>query len=416
MADTWITDLRHYLDDRGRMDHLPGPALGIARHLASIVAWTSATQGAGTQRTNVTCRRRPNKRRCTGEIHAGIDADGEAVVWYCPACGDNGEIRGWHETRWDRSPHGTDRSLPLPEIPSPLGPAGSERVLRDIQRAMEDRDFNSMEEAQEFLNQFVGRPVPHGDPGDDALTRAMDLVIEAMETETAEEAIALARQALEVSPDCSDAYLLLSDIDTETQEAEMALVEEAVRAGERALGPDAFEEDVGHFWGLVTTRPYMRARLRLAELLSIRGEHDQAIDHCRELLRLNPNDNQGVRYQLCDLFFEIGNDEEVLKLLGQYKNDASAEWSYCLALVLFRTEGESEAANSALDEALEFNPHVPAFLLGRKAIFDYITEYVRPHSEEEAAGYALSGIQHWRETYGAVRWLRQRTPSRFSSR
>jgi hypothetical protein len=30
-----------------------------------------------------------------------------------------------------------------------------------------------------------------------------------------------------------------------------------VAAGERSLGPKAFEEDAGHFWGILETRPYM---------------------------------------------------------------------------------------------------------------------------------------------------------------
>ena len=29
-------------------------------------------------------------------------------------------------------------------------------------------------------------------------------------------------------------------------------------AGERALGPETYQRDVGHFWGLLETRPYMR--------------------------------------------------------------------------------------------------------------------------------------------------------------
>ncbi|HXY17585.1 MAG TPA: tetratricopeptide repeat protein [Gaiellaceae bacterium] len=71
----------------------------------------------------------------------------------------------------------------------------------------------------------------------------------------------------------------------------------SVAAGERALGPRIFAEGAGYFWGLVETRPYMRARAALAALLWKLGRREEALEHARELLRLNPNDNQGIRYQ-----------------------------------------------------------------------------------------------------------------------
>lgn len=39
------------------------------------------------------------------------------------------------------------------------------------------------------------------------------------------------------------------------------LYAEGVSAGERALGRQVFEQEAGHFWSAVETRPYMRARL-----------------------------------------------------------------------------------------------------------------------------------------------------------
>lgn len=41
----------------------------------------------------------------------------------------------------------------------------------------------------------------------------------------------------------------------------------------------------------------MRARAALAGTLWRLGRREEAVDHQRELLRLNPNDNQGLRYR-----------------------------------------------------------------------------------------------------------------------
>ncbi len=50
-------------------------------------------------------------------------------------------------------------------------------------------------------------------------------------------------------------------------------------AGERALGPEVFETEAGHFWGVTETRPYMRARFGLARCLEDLERTDEAIGH-----------------------------------------------------------------------------------------------------------------------------------------
>ncbi len=105
MADTWITDMRHYLNEVGELpDGIPVPALKLALFQGAIIAWVTETGcriGQGC-RTNVNCRRSPNRRPCLGEIAALYEAKSEALTWECPLCGDNGRISGWEGTPWDR--------------------------------------------------------------------------------------------------------------------------------------------------------------------------------------------------------------------------------------------------------------------------------------------------------------------------
>jgi hypothetical protein len=101
-------------------------------------------------------------------------------------------------------------------------------------------------------------------------------------------------------------------------------------------------EDAGNFWGILETRPYMRARAGVAECLWEMGEAARAVEHYRELMRLNPGDNQGNRYPLARLLLQEGQDEELGALLGEYGEEASAEWLYTRALWMFRREGASE--------------------------------------------------------------------------
>ena len=87
------------------------------------------------------------------------------------------------------------------------------------------------------------------------------------------ERIKLAKQALTISDDCVDAYVLLAEESAKTLPEARDLYAIGVKAGERVLGKELFTEAVGHFWGMVETRPYMRARAGLANCLWLLGEY-----------------------------------------------------------------------------------------------------------------------------------------------
>jgi tetratricopeptide (TPR) repeat protein len=219
--------------------------------------------------------------------------------------------------------------------------------------------------------------------------------------------VELARRALEISKDCADAYVLLAEEGARSLNEAKDLYEQGVKAGERALGPQAFKEYVGHFWGVLETRPYMRARLGLAQCLWMLGARQQAIEHYTDMLHLNPNDNQGIRYILANCLLEEGSDEALGKLLEQYEDDAAATWLYTRALWMFRQEGASEKANACLKEALEENRFVPSYLLGRKRLPKRLPEYIGFGDENEAIAYAAEAIKVWQKTEGALQWLRR---------
>ncbi len=186
----------------------------------------------------------------------------------------------------------------------------------------------------------------------------------------------------------------------------MQFYEQGVKAGERALGPKMFKENAGHFWGILETRPYMRARAGLAECLWLMGEHQQAIGHYQEMLCLNPGDNQGLRYILVNLLLEAGDNSAARKLMSQYKDDYSATWFCARALLLFRHEGTSQKASTALQEAIGYNRFVPPYLLGRKNLPRQMPDYISPGDDTEAMDYVASAMRIWQQTEGALRWLR----------
>jgi tetratricopeptide (TPR) repeat protein len=119
---------------------------------------------------------------------------------------------------------------------------------------------------------------------------------------------------------------------------------QGVAAGERALGKERFERDAGHFWGILETRPYMRARAGLASCLRTEGRRQEAIEHWADMLRLNPGDNQGIRYVLLAALLEAGDDARIEALLKGYRADPAASWAYGRPLVAFRTRDDTAPA------------------------------------------------------------------------
>jgi tetratricopeptide (TPR) repeat protein len=240
---------------------------------------------------------------------------------------------------------------------------------------------------------------------DPDLQKAQDLMYQAWEERNPARRIILAHEALSISPNCADAYVLLAEEEADTLGRALEYYQKGVEAGERALGKEYFKENAGYFWGLLETRPYMRARQGLANCLWELGRKEETLAHYREMLRLNPSDNQGIRYSLLGLLLSLHRDAEARELLDEYAEDWTAEWLYTRALLAFRERGVSEEAEKALQEALEENPHVPAYLTARKRIPAYLPDYISLGEENEAAAYASDYLPYWRRTPGALDWL-----------
>lgn len=252
---------------------------------------------------------------------------------------------------------------------------------------------------EQTLSEFGGKPGKKG-----PLDMAQDIIYSAWETEPLRQKVALAKKALGISPDCADAYVILADSTANIGEA-AALFREGVKAGERAIGKEGFEKFAGHFWGVLETRPYMRARSGLAECLWEGGQREESVEHYKDMLRLNPGDNQGLRYVLAPKLILMGRYNEVEALFKEYEDEGTAEWEYGKALLAFRKNGGGAAAREALAAAVKCNKYVPKYLLAEKRMPIELPQYVGFGDENEAVSYVYGSLEVWKETAGALLWL-----------
>ena len=290
----------------------------------------------------------------------------------------------------------------VPE-PPPFDQRLMERNLLAIKQTVEEKNFDSVEEMNRYWNEMnkTGK-VPQWTPRV-PVEQAQSLIYEALES-VGTKRLKLAEQALKISPDCADAYVLLAEEKAQNMEEAASLYEAGVKAGERALGKKTFKKQAGRFWGIIETRPYMRARAGLAQCLWLMGRQEDAIGHYRELLRLNPNDNQGVRYLLAAALLEMGKIDALEELLGQY-DEPTAAWLYTKPLVAYVKQGDTTEARKLLREALDYNPHVVSYLLGEKKLPKELPQRVGFGDKNEAVAYAAEFGTGWHKTKGAIDWL-----------
>jgi len=288
----------------------------------------------------------------------------------------------------------------------PLDCREVEQGLAQLLRSAKEQGIDSPEELNAYFARQAGKPLPS--PRADSTDRgqAEALVHRALQA-AGRARVMLAREATRRWVDCADAWALLAESMPDPARS-LELYREAVAAAERALGPDALRDRRGHFWSVLETRPYMRARLGLAFSLWDAGDIESALGHWSEMIELDPGDHQGARYPLVHRLLTLGRDDDAARVLARFTEDQSAEFAYARVLVTFRRTREGDAANRALESATRSNPHVLKYLLAPEGLPDDLPAEYAPHSEEEAQVAADALSDAWATSPGAVDWLRGR--------
>ena len=235
---------------------------------------------------------------------------------------------------------------------------------------------------------------------------AQELVYNAWEANDPADACNLFEQALELDRSNVDAWLGLMQFTPLNQEERIDLLKKLVEMGAENLGKKAFKTDKGHFWGILETRPYMRARSQLAQALVEANRLDEAVLEHEGMLDLNPGDNQGIRYGLLALYLAQKRLEDAAKMFETYDEreySAIFGWAYVLDRFLV---GDITGAEEALKQTCERNPHTMAYFLGhRKLPKNMPGSYSMGSNEEAMIAYDILKIA-WKKHPKAKKWLK----------
>jgi hypothetical protein len=100
----YVIDVRHYLNDKGDIVALIGPARKMTEFVTAVIAHASDFDRPEEHPGPLCFKCRKRDRQ---SVHTMLDED-DIVRWHCVRCNTSGQISNWQHTFWDLS-----QGLPL---------------------------------------------------------------------------------------------------------------------------------------------------------------------------------------------------------------------------------------------------------------------------------------------------------------
>lgn len=221
--------------------------------------------------------------------------------------------------------------------------------------AKDVKDLN--ERLQEFIQKYNAGEIEYENT---ILDDAYELLKKAENAKSKTQAIKYAKEAYDMCPDCFDAILFQVNLEDNPIKS-LKLLNEGLEIEEERLKKEGYftKESIGHFYGIFETRPYIRGLYNKVELLIIHGKMKKAIEICKEILRLNTNDNLGARYLLMALYAYFEEENEILKLYKKYPEE-HLEMLFPLFVLYYKLENDTKA-KEYLNRINKANPHFLKF-------------------------------------------------------
>ncbi|KAM9408833.1 suppressor of tumorigenicity 7 protein-like isoform 2-T2 [Pholidichthys leucotaenia] len=217
--------------------------------------------------------------------------------------------------------------------------------------------------------------------------------------------IKAAHQAIEINHQCAAAYVLLA-------EEEATTIIEAERLFKKALSIAGKD-----------TNLLVYIKRRLAMCARKLGRIKEAVKMMRDLMKEFPLLGMlNIHENLLEALLELQAYADVQAVLAKYDDISlpkSATICYTSALLKARAVSDKfspEAASrrglstaemnavEAIHRAVEFNPHVPKYLLEMKSLI-LPPEHILKRGDSEAVAYAFFHLQHWKRAEGALNLL-----------
>ena len=185
-------------------------------------------------------------------------------------------------------------------------------IQKHFLKFIEERDIDLMETLDDDFD-------------DDEYDKVYEYLEAAENASSDKEALKFAKKAFDIDPENWDAACMVADLSTKTPEKFLEKLETLIEQADAVMERDGWfsEENIGEFWGLYETRPYMRLRATYFDTLVKCGMLKKAIIQAEDILRLCENDNLGVRYRLMHMYAHFEDEEKALSLMKRYDGEST---------------------------------------------------------------------------------------------
>ncbi|MFP5528252.1 hypothetical protein ACLGL1_07250 [Peptococcus simiae] len=190
-----------------------------------------------------------------------------------------------------------------------------------------------------------------------------DFMERADQADSEQEALKWVKKALKIAPDNLDALVYKDRLMAKSPFDLLKKLEKTIAKGEAQLVEEGIycDENIGDFWLVLETRPYMRALAVYMGLLVDLGMMKKAVDQAEKMLNLCVGDNLGVRYMAMALYAYFEDIEKAEGLYREYKDYDDTQLLFPLSVLYYKL-GNFTKANQILTKLLRANKDTKTFI------------------------------------------------------
>lgn len=255
-----------------------------------------------------------------------------------------------------------------------------EKIMKQISKQLNKKTYENKDELQKELDK-INYNINNYEEDETDSSRSDDILEEAYNANSLKQARELAKKALIIYPDNIDAMTFLASLESNETKG-LQKINNAILKAEEMLKRDNYFNNVGHFWGIIETRPYLRAIAERIRIYISLKQYENALNDCKEIIRLNSNDNMGIRYTLMNLYCHLDKYEELYELCEKYKEEDAYEL-FPLTISYYK-QNNMDKVKEYLDRLNKCNKYLIGFLTKKIAIPKGHPEYYSSGSVEEA--------------------------------
>ena len=188
-----------------------------------------------------------------------------------------------------------------------------------------------------------------------------DELIARARKKTGEERYRIVKRVLRMEPNNITAACMEVEYLAKNADDRVHLYEDLARAATARLRAEGLfaEKNIGKFWSLTATKPYMFLRLSYLDALCEARKLRLAAKECEEMMRLSEHDDLGRRYRLMFIYATIEDGDPAIELYQRYEEGVAM--MYLPLAMLFYRLGKMKMARSFLKELSATNIDTAAF-------------------------------------------------------